>query len=51
MNGHSAVVQALLDGKADVNACNTVRMRAAASGRGCGWAGVVMHWGWGGWDG
>jgi len=49
--GDSAMVRALLDGKADVDACNTVRMRAGTSGRRCWWVGVAMHWVWDGWGG
>ena len=41
--GRSAAVQALLDGKADIEARDKVRMRAGVRGRGCGWVGVVMH--------
>jgi len=43
------MVRALLDGKADVDACDEVRMRAEASNCGCGWTGVAMRWGLGGW--
>jgi len=42
MEGHSTSVRVLLDGKADFDARDRVRMCAGASGRGCGWLGVVM---------